>query len=63
MTSNLGTSVHLKCPGVPAVAQWVTDPASLCGGADLTASPVQWVKDLALPQMWCGLQLQLGFNP
>ena len=23
----------------------------------------QWVKDLALPQLWHRLQLQLGFNP
>ena len=23
----------------------------------------QWVKDLALPQLWCSSQLQLGSDP
>ena len=35
---------------VPTVAQWVNDPACFCGIAGL----VQWVKDLALPQLWLG---------
>ena len=26
-------------------------------------SVAQWVKDLALLQLWCGSQLQLGSNP
>ena len=24
---------------------------------------VQWVKDLALQQLWCRLQMELRFNP
>ena len=45
------------------VAQWVNDPACFCGVAGSGASPAQWVKDLALLQLWCKLQMQLGFDP
>ena len=48
--------------GVPAVAQWINDPARLCG-AGLSPDPVQQVKDLVLPQLWHRLQMQLGFDP
>ena len=41
---------------------WVNDSACLCGGASLIASLEQWVEDLALLQLWRGLQLQLRFN-
>ena len=37
---------------VPALAQWVDVPACLCGIAYSIPSPAQWVKDLALPQLW-----------
>ena len=51
-----------KSPGVPAVAQRVKNLVSLrqCG---LIPSPAQWVKDLALLQLWCRSQLQLGLDP
>ena len=40
---------YLKCTsGVPAVVQWVNDPACLCGGSGLLPGLVQWVKDLVL---------------
>ena len=35
----------------------------LCGSTSVIPGPVQWVKDLALMQLWCRLQLQLRFNP
>ena len=41
----------LKCltiQGVPVVAQWVKNPASIHKDADLIPSLTQWVKDLAL---------------
>ena len=55
---------------VPTVEQWVKDLA-LTAIAWITAevqvwSPTQqtqWVKDPPLPQLWCRLQLQIGFNP
>ena len=48
---------------VPAVAQWVNDPACLFGVASLIPCLVRWVKDLALLQLWCRSQLQLRFSP
>lgn len=54
----------LKSRGVVAVvAQWVNDLACVCGGAGLIPSPELWVKDLALQQPWCRLQLWLGLKP
>ena len=35
----------------------------LCHGLGLFSSSAQWVKDLALMQLWCRLQLWLRFNP
>ena len=49
--------------GVLSVAQWVNNPACLCGGAGLIPSPDQWVKDLILLQLWHRGQLQLRFDP
>ena len=34
----------------------------LCGSMGLIPGPVQWVKDLVLPQLWYGLQLLLTFD-
>ena len=34
--------------GVPVVAQWLTNPASIHEGLGLTPGLAQWVKDLAL---------------
>ena len=49
--------------GVSAVVLWVNDLACLCGGAGSIPRLVQWVKDLALLQLWHRLQLWLGFSP
>ena len=49
--------------GVPAVVQLVNDPACLCGIAGLIPSPAQWVKDLALLQLWHKSQMWLRFDP
>ena len=38
--------------GVPAVAQWVTYLACLCGVAGLIPGPAEWAGDPALPQLW-----------
>ena len=48
--------------GLSAVAKWFNDLAYLCGGVGLTPGPAQWVKGPAL-QLWCRLQLWLGFDP
>ena len=45
------------------MAQWVNNLACLCGGAGLIPSLVQWVKNLALPQLWHRSQLWLKFDP
>ena len=45
------------------MAQWVNDPACLGGGSSLLPDPTQWVKDLALLQLWHRLHLQLKFDP
>ena len=54
-------------PRFPAVARWIKGPicrdSGSCGGMDLIPGLVQWVKDLALLQLWCRLQLHLCFNP
>ena len=34
-----------------------------CWGVGLIPSPAQWVKDLALLQLWCSSQMWLGFDP
>ena len=39
------------------MAEWAENPASLCGGTTSIPSPMQWVKDLVLLQLW------LGFHP
>ena len=36
------------------------DGSGCCWGTGSTYSPAQWVKDLALPQLWCRLQLGFG---
>ena len=41
--------------GVPAVVQWVNDPARHCGGAGLISRLAQWVKDPALLECGVGL--------
>ena len=56
----LGRTAENK--GDPGV-QWVKDLACLCGSTGLIPSLAQWVKDLALQQLWRRLQLQLRFDP
>ena len=57
--------------GVSAVAQWNQWRLGSIGsignigalGLRFDPSPAQWVKDLALPQLWLGSQLRLGSDP
>ena len=48
--------------GVPAVAQWVNDPACLHGVLGSVPSLALWVKDLEMPQLRRS-QRPHGFNP
>ena len=45
------------------MVQWDTDLACLCGGTSSIPGPVQWLKDLTLPELYHRLQLWLGFSP
>ena len=45
------------------MAQSVNYLACLCGDTGSIPTLVQWVKDLALLQLWHRLHLQLGFDP
>ena len=59
LLSTATVSPHLEIlSGVPAVAHgdWCWDTVSIPG-------PEQWVKDLALLQLWRMLQLQLRSYP
>ena len=46
--------------------QWVKNPVCLCDGSghcwgmSLISSPLQWVKDLVLSQLWLGFDHRLG---
>ena len=42
------------------MVQWVNDQACLCVDGDLIPGPVQWVKDLALLQLWLRFDLCPG---
>ena len=60
-----GLNISIKIwrlSGVLTGAQWVNNPADLCGAPVGFLAQVQWVKDWALLQLWCGLKLQLGFD-
>ena len=42
------------------MVQWVNNPACLYGGTGLIPGPVQWLKDLALLQLWLRFSLWPG---
>ena len=47
------------------MAQWIKNPPAVAqvAGEAQVLSLTQWVKDLALPQLWRRSQLQLRFSP
>ena len=57
-----GVEVSIKL-GVPTVAPQLRIQHYLCGSGSSIWGLAQWVKDLALPHLWCRLQLWLGFDP
>ena len=56
---------HIKMnnTGVATVVQWVNVLAFLCGIGGSIPSLSWWVKDLALMQLWCELQLWVRSDP
>ena len=54
---------HKVPSGVPTVVWWFNYLACLCGGACSIPSPVGWVKDPALLQLWHRSQLWFRFDP
>ena len=49
-----------KGRGVPIVAQWLTNLTRNHEVVGLIPGLAQWVEDLALPWVWCRLQMWLG---
>ena len=57
------TQLLLRASGVPALAWWVNIRRCLCGCAGLIPSWHSELTHLALLQLRCRWQLQLGFSP
>ena len=49
--------------GVPTMASKLRIRYCLCGSLGSIPGTVQWLKNPVLPQLWCRLQLWLGFDP
>ena len=57
---HLKSSYKKKLTGVSIVTQQVKNLTNAHEDADLIPGLAQWIKHLALPQAWYGLQMQLG---
>ena len=51
------------CPGIPFVAQRLTNPTRIYEDGGLIPGLAKWVKDPALLWPWCRPELQLQFDP
>ena len=48
--------------GVPVMAQWLTNLTKNHEVTGLIPGLAQWIKDLALLELWCRSQTRLGFR-
>ena len=45
------------------MAQWINDPACVCGSTSSIPGPTPWMKALSWPWLLCRLLLRLRFDP